>query len=76
MIERTEGMAPRAGRGRQRLGSGESCRGDRPLGAVLAELAAGWGQPPAAVIPPCLRLVRRLLENGFVDVDRGRSRRG
>jgi hypothetical protein len=44
----------------------QACRGDRPLRAVLEELAATWGEPPAAVIPPCLRLVRCLVEQGFV----------
>ncbi|HVS35645.1 MAG TPA: methyltransferase [Gemmataceae bacterium] len=41
--------------------------GERPLGAVLAELAEGWGEPLSAVIPACLRLVHVLLQNGFVD---------
>jgi SAM-dependent methyltransferase len=44
----------------------QACRGDRPLKAALEELAASWGEPPADVIPPCLRLVRCLLDQGFV----------
>jgi hypothetical protein len=35
------------------------------LGAIVAELAAEWGEAPAAAASPCLRLVRVLLENGF-----------
>jgi SAM-dependent methyltransferase len=42
-------------------------RGDRPLGEVLRDLAGEWGRPPADVVGPCLRLVRGLLEQGYVE---------
>jgi predicted RNA methylase len=66
LIERTAGMAHALGMDGNSWQVVNGCRGDRTLGAVLAELAAGVGQPPAVVIPPCLRLVRVLLGNGFV----------
>ncbi len=65
-IERTEGMAHALGMDGNSWDLVNRCVGDRPVGAVLAELTAEWGRPPSAVIPPCLRLVRCLLENGFV----------
>ena len=51
----------------------QACQGDRPLKAVLEELAQSWGEPLDAVVPPCLRLVRCLLDQGFIVPDRAET---
>jgi predicted RNA methylase len=66
LIERTEGLAHILRLDGNSLDVVDRCRGDRTLGAVLTELAGEWGEPPSAVIRPCLRLVRVLLDNGFI----------
>jgi predicted RNA methylase len=66
LIERTEGLAHVLRLDGNALAVVDRLRGDRPLGAIVAELAAEWGETPAAAAPSCLRLVRVLLENGFV----------
>ncbi len=42
------------------------CKGDRPLGRYLSELAAATGQDVSPLAPGLLRTVRRLIELGFL----------
>jgi hypothetical protein len=42
------------------------CDGTRPLGELLAELAASVDEDPTTLIPACLQVVRRLIECGFL----------
>jgi SAM-dependent methyltransferase len=42
------------------------CRGDRPLSAYLAEMVAATGQDRDRLIPGFLKVVRRLLELGYL----------
>ncbi len=51
---------------RQALALLTRCDGRRPLGEVLAGLAASAGASVEAITPQCLALVRRLIERGYL----------
>ncbi len=42
------------------------CDGTRPLADLIAELASATNEDPAKFTPACLRIVRRLIECGFL----------
>jgi methylase of polypeptide subunit release factors len=44
------------------------CDGTRPLSALVHELARSVGAHDDQVGPPCARVIRKLLENGFLEV--------
>jgi methylase of polypeptide subunit release factors len=43
-----------------------ACQGERPLRAVLADLAGKLGQDVAGMAPACLEVIRPLVEQGFL----------
>ncbi len=42
------------------------CDGRRPLRDLIAELAAAIQEDPARIAPPCLQVMRQLIERGFL----------
>jgi len=42
------------------------CTGERPIVALIGELAAETGLPTERLVPACLQLVRGLIERGFL----------
>ena len=42
------------------------CDGRRPLGGLIDDLAKSAGQDPSSIVPTCLKVIRRLIEQGFL----------
>ena len=51
------------------------CDGRRTVGELVADLAAGLRMEPEKIAPPCIKLIRKLLETGFL-IESGSSETG